>query len=383
MKSLVQRSSTMRPAVIAALSLAVFFACLVFASYTTAASSTLSVGQRLITIHDRGTERSIITHATTLRTAFEEASIQLDPNDRVEPGLDAPLVANNYEINIYRARPVTIIDGARREKIMSSYQTPKQIVQQANITLQDEDKTAIVAGTDMVSTGAGVQLTIERATAFTLVLYGTKTTAYTQQETVADVLKEKNIVLANNDTLSVPQDSKVQTGMTIELWRNGKQTATEEQDVAFTTEKIQNADQPVGYRNITTPGVVGKRTVTYEIEVKNGQEVSRKEIQSVTTQEPKKQVEVVGAKLGFSGDFAAALAKLRSCEGGYNSWNPAGPYYGAYQFNEGTWKVSAPSGAVYGNATPAQQDQAARNLYVRRGWQPWPRCGRSLPDIYR
>jgi uncharacterized protein YabE (DUF348 family) len=335
----------------------------------------------LLTIHDGEQNRGILTRDTTLRQALKDAKVSIDPNDMVEPGLDETLVANGYDVNIYRARPITIVDGAIRTKVMSPYQTPKQITEHAGITLHDEDVTTTDANTDMVSEGAGVRLTINRATSFTLMLYGTKTTAYTREKTVAAMLKSKKVILGPDDTLSVPAATKLQAGMTVELWRNGKQTATEERDVAFDTEKIQDVDQAVGYKKITTPGIVGKKTVTYEIEMKNGQEVSRKEIQSVVTKTPSKQVEVVGAKPSFSGDFAAALAKLRSCEGGYGSWNPAG-YYGAYQFDRQTWSTVADS-ASYGNASPAEQDQAARNLYVRRGWSPWPNCGRGLPDTYR
>ena len=301
MNSLTTRSSTPRAFVIAAFSLLLILIGIIFAVRTDAASTRPSLGERLITIHDRGNERSVLTHATTLRVAFSEASIELDPNDRVEPGLDGPLVASHYEVNVYRARPVTIIDGAVRQKVMSSYQTPKQIAEQADITLQDEDEVSIAASTDMVAQGAGVQLTVSRATPFTLVLYGTKTTAYTQKKTVGDMLKEKNIVLGGSDTLNVLTTSDIQAGAVIELWRNGKQTATEEQDVAFETEKIQDADQPVGYRQVTTPGEVGKKTVTYEVEMKNGAQVSRTEIQSVVTKEPKKQVEVIGVKPSGSG----------------------------------------------------------------------------------
>jgi hypothetical protein len=87
----------------------------------------------------------------------------------------------------------------------------------------------------------------------------------------------------------------------VELWRNGKQTITEEVDIQFDTEQVQDADRPVGYREIKTPGVPGKRTVTYEIEMKNGVEVSRNEINSVTTKEPVSQVETIGVKPNGSG----------------------------------------------------------------------------------
>ena len=130
-------------------------------------------------------------------------------------------------------------------------------------------------------------------------------------------------------------------------------------------------------------GELGKKVVSYELTLHDGKEAERKEIQSVIEKEPVKRIVKRGNKSAFGGDFAAALAKLRSCEGGYSSWNKAGPYYGAYQFDQRTWSANAPAGAEYGNATPAQQDQAARNLYVSRGWSPWPHCGASLPDSYR
>ena len=64
------------------------------------AESARASGERLITIHDRGDEKGIITTATTLRDAFKEADIVLDKNDIVEPGIDEELVANNYQVNI-------------------------------------------------------------------------------------------------------------------------------------------------------------------------------------------------------------------------------------------------------------------------------------------
>lgn len=256
----------------------------------------IAKGERLITLHDNGRDRVILSKATTLRQAFREASIQIDPNDMVEPGLDETLVASYYDVNVYRARPVTVVDGTLRTKILSPYQTPEQIVKHAEINLQDEDVTIVSANNDMVSQGAGLQVTIDRATPFTFVLYGKRITAYTQGETVGEMLSQKDVRLEKDDMLSVPKSTLIVAGMTVELWREGKQTITEEAEMPFEIEKIQDADRALGYKEVKTLGVPGKRTVSYEIEMKNGIEISRKEIQSVTTKEPVKQVEVVGAK---------------------------------------------------------------------------------------
>lgn len=356
-------------------------------SQVRAQSSQLSNGERLITVHDDTQHKGILTRATTLRQAFEEAGIYIDANDLVEPGLDEQLVASNYDVNVYRARPVTVVDGAIRQKVMSPYQTAKQVAFHAGMTLQDEDIATLEANTDMVSEGTGISMTITRATQFTLVLYGTKTTSYTQAKTVGDMLVHKNISIGSEDTLSVAKETSIQAGMTVEVWRNGKQTATEEHDVAFPVEKIKDADREVGYRQVKTAGTPGKRTVTFEIEMKDGKEIARREIQSVITVEPKKQVEIVGAKMAntFSGDFAGALARLRACESGGNYANKRNPKYrGAYQYDYATW---ANYGGFYdpADAPPAMQDEKAWLTYQRRGWQPWPSCSvkQGLQDIYR
>lgn len=342
-------------------------------------------GERLITIHDGGRDRGILTKAATLREAFENADIPIDENDLVEPGLDEKLVATNYEVNVYRARMVTIIDGPLQRRVMSPYRTAKQIVQQAGMTLRDEDITEMGAPTDMVAEGTGIRLSIQRATEFTLVLYGKKTTAYTQAKTVGDMLKEKNITLGEKDRLSRPESTPVTAGMKVELWRDGKQTVTRDEKIPFTIEKIEDADHEVGYRKIKTPGVKGEKTVTYEIVMKNGKEVSRKKIQSVTTKKPQVQVEIVGTKMTntFSGSFAQALARLRSCEGSYTS-NTGNGYYGAYQYDDSTW--GGYKGYAHASDAPAAvQDERAWQTYQARGWSPWPSCSASqgLQDIYR
>lgn len=338
----------------------------------------------IISIYDQGVEKVIVTKAPTIADALKEAGVELGAGDTVEPAPDTKLVANNYKVNIYRARPVVILDGETQMRVMTSHQSSRQIAQAADMELYPEDETQIDRVDDLLDYGgAGLKMTIDRATPFTLVLYGEVINARTQAETIEEMLKEKEITLGEQDTISRPPTDQLGKDMRVEIWRNGKQTTTEEQEVPFEVEQIQDADREIGFREVQTPGVPGKRMVTYEVVMKNGQEVSRTEIQSVITSEPKKQVELVGAKTNFDGDFAAALAELRSCEGGYDSWNPAGPYYGAYQFDQGTWAGAAPEGAEYGNATPAQQDQAARNLYMRRGWQPWPHCGAHLPDTFR
>lgn len=283
--------------VIAAMScLMVALLGLVLANTVNAQSANSESGKRLILVHDNGTERGLLTRQTSLRKAFAEANIPVDPNDITEPDLDDELVGNNYEVNVYRARPVTIVDGETRIKVMSAYRTAKQIAGSAGVTLRNEDKTEIKANTDIVRQGGGVRLEITRATEFTLMLYGKKITAYTQGKTVEAMIKEKGIKLAADDTVSVPLSTPLTTGLAVEIWRNGVQTVTDEQAVPFAIQRVLDMDRPVGHHEIKTKGVPGVRLVTYKISAKDGKEIGRREIQNVVSQQPVTQVELIGNK---------------------------------------------------------------------------------------
>ena len=334
MKLRLNRSTT-----IVSVSLAVvgLLAVSLFMTFSTKSVQAQAEGGRLITVHDRGTTKDFITDEDTLKDALKEEGIRIDDKDAVEPSIEEKLVAADYQVNIYRARPVTVIDGATRQRVVTPYQSAERIVEDTGIELYDEDTTDLKRSNDIVSDGAGLQLVIDRAVPLTLNLYGTKTKIRTQGETLSAMLKEKGIELGENGRVSVSMDSASTPGMEVRIWREGKQTITVKEDVAFETKEIKDADRPVGYKAIQTAGVNGERSVTYEIEIKDGVEVSRTEIASLTITAPVKQVEIVGAKQstvaytggGSKSDWLAA-SNIPEQYWGYadfmvqkeSSWNP-------------------------------------------------------------
>lgn len=292
----------------------------------------------IIMVHDDGIDTGFTTKASTLRQALEDAGIHIDAKDRTEPGLDEKLIAGSYQVNIYRARPVVIKDGATTLRLLTSYRTASQIAKDAGLVLHPEDKTTLELSTDPINDGAAEVLTIERATEFSFDFYGKVTTSYTMSATVGEMLKSKGIVLGRDDGLNVALTTPITNGMEIRLWRDGVQTKTEDVSVPFMTRTIEDKDQPIGYKKVQIAGVGGKRTVTYQIDMKNGREVSRKEINSVTILEPVEQVEVVGAKNNYSSSLNEWLTALRTCEtNDVYTRNSGNGYYGAYQFLPSTW----------------------------------------------
>lgn len=118
---------------------------------------------RLVTFHDRGEDHIILTSATTVRDALKDAKISVDTKDIVEPAIDSQLLSTDSAVLIYRARPVLVVDGAFRERVLTPAQSPNEIATAIGISpISDKDKTAITKA-DFLIDGASTKLTIERA----------------------------------------------------------------------------------------------------------------------------------------------------------------------------------------------------------------------------
>jgi uncharacterized protein YabE (DUF348 family) len=342
----------------------------------------------VVSLYVEGEETTVPTRAATVSEFLDKVDVNLYEADLVEPSVETKIDADNFKINVYRARPVTIVDGNKVQRVLTPHESPQLIVEKAGIKVYPEDEFKVETADNFVQESIlGEKLIIDRATVVTMSLFGSPPTAYrTQASTVSEFLQERGIELATGANVTPSLDTAIKENLAIFVSEPGKTVIVTEEDVPFSTVYQMDANKPVGYKEILIEGVNGKKQVIYEVDSTDPS--NRKIIQEVVILQPKSQEMIVGSKTeAFGGDFADALSKLRSCEGAYTS-NTGNGYYGAYQFNLGTWRSNAPAGYEYmlpSEAPPAVQDQAATNLYHSRGWQPWPSCSRSLGllDIYR
>lgn len=252
--------------------------------------------KHLITVYDRGTKQVFLTNEKTIGDALKSKNIELDTHDTVEPATKQKLLASEYQVNIYRARPVVVVDGATRVKTVSPFQTAEQIAKDVGITVYPEDKTTLTPLTDYVNDGAGLELTIYRAKTVNLDLYGNVTAIRTSGNTVGDMLKEKGVKLGVKDHVSPSIETPITEGMSIRVWREGIQTITVDQPISFSSRIVYDADQPIGYRAVQTPGVLGNRKISYQVEIKDGVEISRVELANIVTRNPSEETDVIGLR---------------------------------------------------------------------------------------
>lgn len=253
---------------------------------------------RVVRVYVDGEETTIPIRAENVGDVLKKLNITLRDSDEVEPSLDARILSDDFQINVYRAKPVTVIDGSRRIQILTPHQSPRRIADEAGVKVYPEDRVRFSETTDFIKDGViGQMVTIERSTPVIINLYGTLINHRTLSTKVTDVLREKGITLAPDDTLSPAADSLISSNMMISVSRFGTQVVTVEEEIPFTSEQTTDPESPIGKVVVTRAGTVGKRIVTYEITLKNGQEESRREIQSVVAIEPTVQQEVRGTKV--------------------------------------------------------------------------------------
>jgi uncharacterized protein YabE (DUF348 family) len=323
---------------------------------------------RLITVYDRGTTRVFLTEENTIGDALRAQDIELDARDTVEPSVDDELIAPEYQVNIYRARPVVVVDGVVRIKTVSPYQTAEQIAKDVGISMHDEDAGTLHPLIDFVNDGAGLQLTITRSVPITLDLYGKKTPIRTLGKTVGEMLAEKNIILGENGRVSVSQSTPIKAGMKVRVWREGIQTVSIERKIAAGNKIVYDADRPIGYRVTKTEGASGVRTISYQIEVRKGVEISRQEIANVVTRKAVSNVEVIGLFNDGSGLTASKGAQHWTDNNGVSHRETY------YDLNMNVVMQSCGQGGYYTVRPDGAKVDAQGYILIAANYSNYPKC---------
>ena len=196
-------------------------------------------GAKFVTFYDNGKKLTVKTDARTVGEALERAGMEIAEGDKVEPGLDSVINADNYYINIYRARPVVVRDGVVEKYFMTASFESKTIMKEAGLTVYDGDEIEVVPNRDFLQTGVA--------------------TVY-------------------------------------ELTRNGGRTVTEEVEIPFAEETVKDTALDLGKSEVKQLGEVGTKRITYNVQYIDNVEVSREVVSEEVIREPVARVTAVGAK---------------------------------------------------------------------------------------
>lgn len=207
---------------------------------------------KFVTFYDGGEKLTVRTEARTVGEALSRAEIIVNEGDIVDPGLDTEINADNYYINIYRARPVIVRDGTAEKYVMSASYDPATVAKEAGLTIYDGDEIEQVVNTDFLEAGMA--------------------TIY-------------------------------------EIMRNGGRTVTVEEEIAFAEETVEDAEMEAGKTEVKQLGEVGLRRLYYDVNFVDGVEVTRELKSEEVVREPVARVTAVGTKR----EAVAAVAVTGTC----------------------------------------------------------------------
>lgn len=266
----------------------------------------------IIELSVEGTHQSIPTRAVTVGEFLQRIDLKLGEFDIVEPTADTPIDDEKFHINVYRARPVTIIEGGNRIFAYSAAVTPRSVAEQAGVTVYPEDKIESAVPESFLREGVlGEKVVIERAVPANINLYGSHVPVRTHAKTVAELLKEKNVQLEPTDSVQPALETAVTPQIQVFVLRcpNSQLCRVDfiEEQVAMPTEVVEDASLSFGVQVVRQKGAPGKRVSAYQIELNNGQEVGRRKIQEILSVEPVKQIVARGKAVYIPGDKASQM----------------------------------------------------------------------------
>lgn len=318
----------------------------------------------VIISHDKK-QQIVPSKEKTVGTLLGKLNIKLGEGDVVEPSTNTRIDQDQFRINIYRAVPVQVVDGAQKTFTFSAAKTPRSIAEQAGTQLYPEDLVETVPAENFLKTSAiGEQVIVDRATPVNVDLYGTPVVLRTHAKTIGDLIKEKDIKLVANDQIVPAPDTPITPGQQVAFIRTGSKTETLTEQIATPVQVINDPTLAFGTSAVRQQGTPGEQVVTYQVDLVNNVEKSRKVIQTVVTKNPVTQVEVRGSATPSPGDVRGAivywaqqygvspdyLLSVAKCESNFrtNAVGGGGLYQGLFQYAPSTWAGFSSNAGVGG-----------------------------------
>ncbi len=196
-----------------------------------------------VTIYDQGKKLTIKTLAVTVDEALKRADFEIGDYDIVEPGRNTLIDSDNFNINIYRARPAIVIDGKIKKRIMTASYDPRTIAEEAGFYVFDGDE--------------------------------------------VEMVNEDNFLEAGIST-------------TYKINRGDGETITVESDIPFLEETKEDTSLESGEQKVVQEGELGRKVTKYAVRFVDGVEISRQVVSVEVIKQPVNKIINVGSKKAAS-----------------------------------------------------------------------------------
>jgi Uncharacterized protein conserved in bacteria len=193
----------------------------------------IGASQKKVTIVDDLSRKEIVTYKGTIRDVLEQNKIQLNPKDKILPGIES-VVTDDMKIYIRRAVPVRVVADGKDMQFLSA------------------------------------------------------------EETVEDMLAAEGITYANLDKVYPETDTAVSKDMEVRVVRVTQENIAEKQKLAYSDEVKEMPDWERGTEKTLREGSDGEKLTTIKITYEDGVEKNREVVDEKVTKAPSSHLVAVG-----------------------------------------------------------------------------------------
>ncbi|MCD6194598.1 G5 domain-containing protein [bacterium] len=191
------------------------------------------------------------------------------------------------------SQKVVLIDEGLVQEREAFVLSKEEFFSQIGLVVYPEDK---VSETLPFNLCQGTVVEIKRAPTIYLDVGGKKEIVRSWQDTVADLLKEKKVVLGSKDRVEPSLTDKIKTGMTIKVVRVGERIEEKTVALSFAVKRQPDPDMVKGKNRVIQAGEYGEKKVVYKVVTENGKDVKWIKIEEKVTKEPKTKIIAYGTK---------------------------------------------------------------------------------------
>ncbi|MQA87428.1 MAG: DUF348 domain-containing protein [Streptosporangiales bacterium] len=360
------------------------FAALVLYATTTAvlvgATSAFVILDKQVSLAVDGQTRSVHSFAGTVEDVLASSRVEVGRRDIVAPD-PSTKIKDDTQIVVRHSRPLRLtVDGETR-RVWVTALTVSEALDQLRVRTENAE---LSASRSQRLPRSGFELTINTPRKVTIVIDQVRVNTWTTAGSVGELLSEIGIKPGRLDEVNMDLDEYPRSDQVIKIIQVLTEPKVRQVKIPYETDRRPSDDLEFGETKVVQKGKPGVKEVVTAMVMRDGEKI-RDVIAQTIKKEPVKEIVKYGTAGGLAGPAAELnWAALAECESGGDpqAVNPAGPYYGLYQFSASTWQSVGGQGVPtdYG---PEEQTYRAQLLYqrVEGRWQgQWPVCGSHLFD---